>query len=345
MKNKLITLLLITSMVINVGCQKFSDDISISNNINKKKEEPIEENIPSYVKIKYNPKILGKRAKENLSKEAITFYKEILIPGALNRDSEIKIPNEISENEIALITNYFQQNCPLEYFVGTPFINVKGDAILFDYSNCNYMTKEQYNKEIEKIAISIEDIINNNIKDTYNYLEVVIVLYKYLAENTTYNLDAKSTNAYGVLVNNEGICGGFSQALQVLLNQLGLDEGYQVEWNPEDDIEGHVWNALMLDNNWYYFDTTWENGENGGKGLRYFAMDINRRDSGNLPRDEYNMCPLSLKVDIPNCYEDRFNELQNCTEYKLDLDNHRVNFKNSEDNNWYTLDTINYNIE
>ena len=345
MKNKLITLLLIAGMAINIGCSKFNDDISNSNDIDNKKEDQEVDKIPSYVKIKYNPSILGKRAKENLSDEAIRFYEEILIPGVLNRDLEIKIPNEITENEKALITNYFQQNCPLEYFAGTPFLNVKGDTILFDYTNCYYMTEEQYNKEIEKISTSIENIINNNIKDSYNYLEMIFVLYKYLSENTTYNLEARSTSAYGVLVNNEGICGGFSQALQVLLNQLELDEGYQVEWNPGDDRPGHVWNALMLDNNWYYFDATWENGETDGKGLRYFAMDINRRDLGNLPRDEYNMCPLSLNIDIPTCYDDRFSILQYCTEYELDLDNHRVNFKNSEDNKWYTLNTINYNIE
>lgn len=346
MKKKLIAIILIALSITaiteyslyNKGNSNILEDIPEAINIDNSTSK--------YVNIKYNPAILGKRAKENMGEKAYEFYENVLIPGVLSRDKEIKIPNYITEKEKSLITNYFQQNCPLEYFAGTPFLNVKGDAIMFDYSNCIDLSEEEYKNEINKISTSIEQIINSNIKENYNYFETVLALYKYLSQSTTYNIDAKSTDAYGVLVYNEGICVGFSQAMQILLSQLNLDEGYQVEWIPRDEnTEGHVWNALMINGRWYYFDATWENGSTGGNGLVYFAMDINRRDLGDLPRDEYNMSPLSLEVNVPNCNDDRFAILQYCTYYNLDLDNHSLYFKNDEDNKWYILNTENFNIK
>lgn len=345
MKKKLIALILITISIIAILeyslSNKETSNILEDNYI----ETAVDNNTSAYVKIKYNTAILGKRAKENMGKKAYEFYKNILIPGVVNRDKEIKIPNGITEKEKSLITSYFQQNCPLEYFSGTPFFNVKGDTIMFDYSNCINLSNEEYKYEIDKLSTSIEQIINTNVKKNYNYFETILALYKYLSQSTTYNINAKSTDAYGVLVYNEGICGGFSQAMQILLAQLDLDEGYQVEWIPEgDDKDGHVWNALMIDGKWYYFDATWENGTTDGNGLVYFAMDIDRRDLGELPRDEYTMCPLGLEIDMPNCYDDRFSILQYCTYYNLDLDNHKLYFKNEEDNKWYSLNTENLNI-
>lgn len=338
---KYIVLLIMLSIFIFVGCTENSIETS-KGTLNK--IETSKKNELTYVNITYDPTVLGKRAEDNLGEKATKYYKEILIPAVLNRKKEIDVPKDLTDNEKALIVNYFQQICPLEYFTGTPFFNVNKDKILFDYTRCKDMTEKEYKQLVNNMCKSIESIINNNIKENYNYFESVISLYRYLSQYTVYNKDAESTNAYGVLVNKEGTCCGFAQSIQILLSQLNLDEGYQVEWLSRDDIEGHVWNVLYVDEEWYYFDATWENGSTNGDGLIYFAMDEDRRSNDYLQKDEYTMSPLSLDLSVPTCNSNRFEIFKYCRKYKLDLDNHVVKIKNYEDNKWYILDTENYSI-
>ncbi|MEG0855648.1 MAG: transglutaminase domain-containing protein [Terrisporobacter sp.] len=352
MKHKFIVLLiLIISIFTSTGCIAIKGVTSqlqpkIEEKINSNNEDlSNNKNESQYVQIKYNPYLLGKRAKLNLSKDAVKFYEEILIPGVLKRDKKIPVPSTLNEYDKAIVTNYFQQNSPLEYFAGTPFFNVEGDCIMFDYANCVNMTDEEYDKEVKKISESIEEVINTNIKKNYNYMDTILALYKYLSFNTLYNKEAQSTNAYGIIVNDQGTCVGFAQSMQILLTQLNLDEGYQVEWTSNDNREGHAWNALKLNNKWYYFDTTWENSSTGGEGLQYFAMNMDRRAIGDLSSKQYTMSPLSLLIPVPKCYDNRFDILEYCSQYELNLDNHSINFKSDLNNKWYILNTEDYSIK
>lgn len=81
-------------------------------------------------------------------------------------------------------------------------------------------------------------------------------VYETLIRNTDYVLDAPdSQNLYSVLVNGASVCQGYAKATQYLLNHLGvpcvLVQG-QVEPG-----EGHAWNLLCVDGEYYYMDTTW----------------------------------------------------------------------------------------
>ncbi len=86
--------------------------------------------------------------------------------------------------------------------------------------------------------------------------EKVRYVYETLIRNTDYVLDAPdSQNLYSVLVNGASVCQGYAKATQYLLNHLGIP-CVLVQGQVEPG-EGHAWNLLCLDGEYYYMDTTW----------------------------------------------------------------------------------------
>lgn len=86
--------------------------------------------------------------------------------------------------------------------------------------------------------------------------EKVRYVYETLIRNTDYMLDAPdSQNLYSVLVSGASVCQGYAKATQYLLNHLGIP-CVLVQGQVEPG-EGHAWNLLCLDGEYYYVDTTW----------------------------------------------------------------------------------------
>lgn len=66
--------------------------------------------------------------------------------------------------------------------------------------------------------------------------------------------------AYGAFVNKYAVCDGYSKAYQYLLNKAGIDSHIAIGWSKG---EGHAWNLVKLDGEWYYTDVTWDDSEYG----------------------------------------------------------------------------------
>lgn len=81
-------------------------------------------------------------------------------------------------------------------------------------------------------------------------------VYETLIRSTDYVLDAPdSQNLYSVLVNGASVCQGYAKATQYLLNCLGIP--CMLVQGQVEPGEGHAWNLLCLDGEYYYMDTTW----------------------------------------------------------------------------------------
>lgn len=118
-----------------------------------------------------------------------------------------------------------------------------------------YYTDEDINSINTKIdsiypSLYIEgDTDINNIKRIHDY---IINNTKYDSNRATNNiLDYKSNIAYGTLLEGYAVCGGYSDAMELFLERMGV-KSFKVA------SSDHVWNAVLLDNVWYNLDLTWD---------------------------------------------------------------------------------------
>lgn len=111
-------------------------------------------------------------------------------------------------------------------------------------------------KLIEAKVLKIEkEIWNNNmsledkIKEAHNY---IINHSKYDKDRSDNNVvKYHSDTAYGTLLEGYSLCGGYTDAMEIFLDDLHLK-------NFRISSENHVWNAVMIDNKWYHLDLTWD---------------------------------------------------------------------------------------
>ena len=153
--------------------------------------------------------------------------------------------------------------------------------------------------EIKVINDKVDEILKKQINNSMSTEDKIKAIHDYIINNTKYdvarNNDGKSPyhsyTAYGPLLEGYATCNGYTDAMALFLIKMNIPN-FKVAMTPEDNetIDGHVWNAVYLNNNWYHLDLTWDDPvSNDGKDYlqhKYFLIttkELKEIDSGDVP--------------------------------------------------------------
>ena len=107
----------------------------------------------------------------------------------------------------------------------------------------------------------IQQIIVSLDKNLSDY-EKILQIHDYLVTHTEYDSDSALlsekgiwSTAYGCLINGKSVCQGYAQAFQMLMNALEIECGI---CSGSAKNEPHVWNYILLNQNYYWVDVTWD---------------------------------------------------------------------------------------
>lgn len=142
-------------------------------------------------------------------------------------------------------------------------------------------TQKSYTEtDIKLVNESIKNIEDEIFDNSLSKRDQIKKIHDYIINNSKYDsnrtdnniIEYKSDLAYGPLIENYGICGGYSDAMEIFLEDLDI-KSYKVS------SQAHVWNAVYLDNNWYHLDLTWDDPvTNTGEDLleeKFFLISTN----------------------------------------------------------------------
>ena len=111
-------------------------------------------------------------------------------------------------------------------------------------------------------AVRAEDIevaagvILNRLKSLTSPYDICKAIYETIIFETEYCLEAtENQNIYSVFVNHSSVCQGYAKAFQYLCLRMGIDATLIV--GKDYTGEGHAWNMVQLDGNYYLSDITW----------------------------------------------------------------------------------------
>lgn len=114
-------------------------------------------------------------------------------------------------------------------------------------------------EEITTITNKVEEVASTLINTQLSTIDNIKNIHDYIINNTKYDsnrtdnniINYKSDIAYGPLIEGYGICGGYTDTMQLFLEKLNI-KNYKIATN------NHIWNAIYLDNQWYHLDLTWD---------------------------------------------------------------------------------------
>lgn len=147
--------------------------------------------------------------------------------------------------------------------------------------------------------------IIEEIPESASEFETALFIHDYLAKNVEYDKTAagkNSGNAYGAIVELLANCDGYAKAFQFLCGQAGLESMYISGTSPRG-VE-HAWNAVRIDDLWYYADVTWDRPIRAGDGVYhdYFMLTYDEIIVEHIPGEGQNIA-LPQTADSGGYYE------------------------------------------
>lgn len=128
-------------------------------------------------------------------------------------------------------------------------------VVAMELSGIYTMDWEEVTERRQRITEAVEELLCGIAPDASEY-DKVKYIYETIIRNTDYQLEAPDNqNIYSVFVHHRSVCQGYAKAAQYLMNQLGV-VGTLVQ-GTVDTGEGHAWNLVRIDGDFYYMDTTW----------------------------------------------------------------------------------------
>lgn len=123
-----------------------------------------------------------------------------------------------------------------------------------------------------------EQVIAQVITEGMSQREKAEALYAYVTSTVSYdqryyadrsNMPYESQTALGALRDGVAICGGYSHAVKLLFEKVGIP-CFNV--TGKYFSENHMWNLAQLDGQWLWFDATSDRGSTGEFGFLRFAL-------------------------------------------------------------------------
>lgn len=171
------------------------------------------------------------------------------------------------------------------------------EAILQAWKSGEDSSLSEMNRSILNAA---KDVISKKIKDSMSDYEKELAIHDYITGWSSFDYSVFGRSAedgfedgsdtpYGVLINREGMCHGYSSTFQLLMDMLDI-ECITVFGTPNSNGVEHSWNMVRLDGEWYCVDTAWDDPIGGSPGHEFFNVTSQYlRDSGIHHWDETNV--------------------------------------------------------
>lgn len=119
-----------------------------------------------------------------------------------------------------------------------------------DIIEVTYMTTKDQEDYIE---LELNNVINEIITDSMSTADKVKAVNDYIVKKYSYDRNVESDNVYYALTTGIAACQGYSMTTYKMLKMMGIENRLVIGTM---NGEGHAWNIVKIDNNWYNIDVT-----------------------------------------------------------------------------------------
>ena len=122
-----------------------------------------------------------------------------------------------------------------------------------------YLYTKEESEQREALIEQEKEAILSSIPENYGEYETIKYLYDYLVDRLEYAEGAPDNqNICSALIQNETVCAGYAKAMQYLLSEMDIYSIYVVgDVTDETGTDGHAWNIVKCNGNYYNVDVTW----------------------------------------------------------------------------------------
>ena len=127
---------------------------------------------------------------------------------------------------------------------------------------------------------SVCEQILAQLPESASEFETELFIHDYIVNNCTYDFAVAETSStpYSCLIDGLSACEGYAKATKLLCEKAGI-ECYTVSGeavNYDGKTEGHMWNIVNIDGNYYHLDVTWDDptSQDSAQTLSHLFMNL-----------------------------------------------------------------------
>lgn len=123
-----------------------------------------------------------------------------------------------------------------------------------DFKTWDQSLAQMNDAQAQEIKAFVDDQIVKGETEDYKKARLI---YDWITKNVRYagsNDTDIGLAPYDVFTKKVAVCGGYSNLYKAMLNAAGIPAIYVIGWASG---QGHAWNLVYADGEWFYSDTTW----------------------------------------------------------------------------------------
>ena len=215
---------------------------------------PVSGNHPSMAKI------ISKRCYNTLSAAEKALY-DVIVNAVLNLTPRVPAPGFENIEALKAVIIAVTNDRPDLFWLSNSYGMETGSSGTFFIPQYSLSSAGEINAKNSEISVHLSEALSRINAGMTEY-ECELALHDWLVGRTSYDTSVSEStdashpafSAYGALVNKSAVCEGYSRAMQLMLNSIGIDCSLVI------GVSGggpHMWNIVKIDGEWYHLDATW----------------------------------------------------------------------------------------
>jgi hypothetical protein len=182
----------------------------------------------------------------------------LIYDAAMDFDSKCSLPKGVYIDDFEMVVLVLKAECPelMQLDLVTDIVYSYDTSSNEVYQvTLNYsVTQDVYEDMRQRCNTRIDEILAGT--DQMTDWEIEKHIFDILAQSITYDMEANHCeNAFGALVEGRAKCDGISLAMKWCLEEAGI-QALCILGDPKEGEEGHAWNMICLDGEYYNLDLT-----------------------------------------------------------------------------------------
>ncbi len=237
----------------------------------------------------------------------------------------------LSAKEISMIVDGVLGDNPQIFWIDLDYTYITENSVITEVQLYSVMTESQYIKCEKQLNKKVKKFVNS-VKENKTDFEKELAAHDFVIKSCEYesnfhDSDSEPYTAYGALVSKRAVCQGYTKAFQLLLSKVGINS---INISGVSEKQNHIWNAVFIENDWYYVDITWNDNNMHNLSYDYFNITTKQLKKDHTINPEFNSVEsedseeMSLNFYIPKCTSVEYNYYYKFGSHLDDINNNTL---------------------